>query len=175
MMHTLLATGYATGDGWRAVRLPYFGASMLVIVPDDGRFEEVEQALDAGFLAELERAMADTDVDLGLPRWESDSSIGLAETLRAMGIVDAFDPQVADLSGIAPVDDLHVSDVIHQANVTVDEEGTEAAAATAVVIGVTGAPPELPRVTLTVDRPFLYLIQDDATSEILFIGRLLSP
>jgi serpin B len=175
MMHGLWETTYAKGDGWQAVRLPYFGASMLVVVPDSGNFASVESGLTADFLADVDRRMKLHDVDLGLPRWESASSIGLRDILRRMGMTDAFDPNLSDLTGVAPIDDLYVSDVIHQANVTVDEEGTEAAAATAVIMRVTSAAPVLPRVTLTVDRPFLYLIQDDATGEILFMGRLLTP
>jgi serpin B len=173
MMHTDLSTSHARGDGWQAVRLYYFGASMLVIVPDEGRFESFEEGLNRDVLANVEGRMESTQVELGLPRWESESSVNLTDILKGMGIRDLFDPEAADLSGIAPPDDLHVSDVVHQANVTVDEEGTEAAAATAVIGGVTSGPGK--QATLTIDRPFIYLIYDAATNEILFMGRVLSP
>ncbi len=174
MMHFTIAPKlqYARGVGWQAVRLPYFGASMLVIVPEEGTFADIERDLDAAFLADLEQAMSETEVTLGLPRWESESMFGLVPQLQAMGIVDLFDDQRADLSGIADVEQLYVSDVIHQANVTVDEKGTEAAAATAVTVRALSAGPS---VSLIIDRPFLYLIRDNATGEILFLGRLLAP
>ncbi len=174
MMHLAIAPKlqYGQGAGWQAVSLPYFGASMLVIVPDEGRFEDGEQLLDAPFLTDLEQGMSEAQVTLGLPRWESESRLDLIPPLEALGIVDLFDSDEANLSGIADVEQLWVSDVIHQANVTVDEEGTEAAAATAVVVERESAGQP---VTLTIDRPFLYLIRDDATGEILFLGRLLAP
>ena len=111
------------------------------------------------------------DVTLGLPKWESGSELELIDALRALGIVDLFDPLLADLSAMAP-DQVYVKAVIHDANVSVDEFGTEAAAATAVIGEFVSMPRE---VTLTVDRPFIYLIKDDATGEILFIGRVLDP
>jgi serpin B len=178
-MHAMLATGYATGDGWQAVRLPYLGASMLVIVPEAGRFGDIEGRLDAAFLADLTSRLSQHQVTLSLPKWESESSLTLPDALRAMGMIDAFDADRADFNGMAPLreigEQLYISDVIHQANVTVDEKGTEAAAATAVVFERTSGGPELPRVELAVDRPFLYLIRDDATGEMLFMGRLLAP
>lgn len=92
----------------------------------------------------------------------------------SVGVVDLFDQNAADLSGISTAAQLFVTDVVHQANITVDESGTEAAAATAVVGSfICMCPP--PEVTLTIDRPFIYLISDDATGEILFIGRVLDP
>lgn len=167
-------TRYAAGDGWQAVSLPYVGgASMLVIVPDGGRFADIEAGFDPDFLANLQGGLAEQTVILDLPRWESASAIDLIPALKALGIDDLFVDDVADLSGIAGTDDLYVTGVVHQANVTVDEEGTEAAAATAVVVGRTSAGP--PPINLTVDRPFIYLIRDDITGEILFLGRVLDP
>jgi serpin B len=174
LMHGQMRTAYARGEGWQAVQLPYAGgASMIVIVPDDGRFAHIESGFDPAFLDIVRRGLGEALVDLRLPRWESSSTLDLVATLEALGVTDLFVPFVADLSGIAPVEDLYVSAALHQANVTVDEEGTEAAAATAIIGGVTGAP-EL-SVTLIVDRPFLYLIQDDLTGEPLFVGRVLDP
>ena len=175
MMHGRHDLPYARGDGWQAVRLPYYGASMVVLVPDEGRFGEVESMVDADFLRSLSGGLPEYEVDLGLPRWESDSRVDLVENLRAMGIVHLFDEDRADLSGIADVARLFVSHVVHQANVTVDEEGTEAAAATAVIGEEVCACGPDGRVTLTVDRPFLYFIQDATANEILFMGRLLEP
>ena len=173
---------YASGDGYQAVDLPYEGyeLSMTVLVPDRGRFREFEQALDAELLG---RAVADLHprtVDLSLPRFGFASQFRLAETLKAIGMGDAFDPSRADFSGIdgrscAAGDDpcLYVEDVVHQAFVSVDEAGTEAAAATAVLLRNESAGP--PPVTLAIDRPFIFLIRDRATGAILFIGRVLNP
>ena len=174
-MHQLIETEYARGDGWQAVRLPYIGASMLVIVPDAGEFQSVEQRIGSELLSDVRARLSMASVTLALPRWESETAVELEPLLAAMGMPDAFDPNVADFSRLsAPFGQLlYIDHVVHQANVTVNEEGTEAAAATAVVIDIESAGP--PPVTVTVDRPFIYLIQDDASGEILFIGRLLTP
>ena len=111
-------------------------------------------------------------VTLALPRFTVHSKVDLVPPLQAMGIEDAFLPGVADLSGMSADADLYVTGVFHQAFVTVDEEGTEAAAATAVVVGTTSAPEP---VTLTVDRPFLFWIRDVPTGEVLFMGRVGDP
>jgi len=173
MMHGGGKLNYASGAGWQAVRVPYFGASMLVIVPDEGRFEDVEAEVNAQFLNDLTANPQEAEVKLGLPRWESESRSDLVDTLNAMGIVDLFDRDKANLTGIADVEQLYAKHVIHQANITVDEEGTEAAAATALV-GEAASGVNL-NVTLTIDRPFLYLIQADTTTEILFMGRFVGP
>jgi serpin B len=174
LMHNSMRTGYARGSGWQAVRLPYAGAaSMIVIVPDEGQFTGIERGLDAAFVRSLQAGLGDAIVDLKLPRWESSSTLDLAPALEALGVADLFVPFVADLTGIAPVEDLYVSAALHQANITVDEEGTEAAAATAIIGGITSAP-EL-YVNLHIDRPFIYLIQDDLSGEPLFVGRVLDP
>jgi serine protease inhibitor len=179
MMHASPETGYSTGANWAAVQLPYWGStSMVVVVPDEGRFAAVEQKIDAPFLAQVLEGMTEHEVHLSLPRWESEYKASLKPPLKEMGIVDVFEPGRADLSGIADFsqtgEPLFVQDVVHQANITVDEEGTEAAAATAVLVfGVCRCPP--PEATLTIDRPFIYVIRDDLTGEILFMGRLLDP
>lgn len=176
MMHAAPLTEYASGPGWAAVSLPYWGgASMIVLVPDEGRFTEIEEQLDPSFLTDFDW-MDGYMVHLSLPRWESESVLDLIPPVKTLGISDAFDRFEADLSGVADYsqtgEPLYISGVVHQANITVDEEGTEAAAATAVIVSATAAPPEA---TLTIDRPFIYLIRDDITGEILFLGRLLEP
>ena len=178
-MHASPETGYASGRGWAAVQLRYWGdASMIVVVPDEGRFSDIESRVDSEFVDELRAALTTHEVHLSLPRWESESTLSLSRVLEELGIHDAFDEDRADLSGMADFsrtgESLFVADVIHQANITVDEEGTEAAAATAVLVfAVCKCPP--PEVTLTIDRPFIYLIRDDITGEILFLGRVLNP
>lgn len=176
MMNSYLETAYARGDGWQAVSLPYDGASMVIVLPDAGRFDEIEAAIDADFMTGLPDRFEEYGVTLSLPRWESESRANLADALIDMGMSDAFDCVVADLSGIASGGpNLCLFKVIHQANVTVDEEGTEAAAATVVLGGFVCACGPSKSVTLSVDRPFLYFIQDQVAGEILFMGRLLEP
>jgi serpin B len=173
-MHQLLPAGYATGDGWQAVDLGYVGGevAMLLVLPDEGRFDEV--AGEAGTLYdEAQDALGDTDVQLALPRFEFRTQASLPDALRALGMTDAFDSGRADFTGILAGGGLFISDVIHEVFVAVNEAGTEAAAATAVVLG-RGAPPKEP-VTLTFDRPFLFYLYDRATGAVLFMGRVLDP
>ena len=172
MMRDTLGARYAEGDGWRAVELPYVGRqlAMLIVVPDD--LVAFEAALDG---AELDRIAAALDVErvvLSMPRFGIESKLSLREVLMAMGMPLAFTAG-ADFSGITPVDDLFISDVIHQANIDVDEEGTEAAAATAITFEVTSAP--LQQFQLAIDRPFVFALRDVETGAILFLGRVVEP
>jgi serpin B len=166
---------YAKGDGWQAIELAYQGetAAMDIIVPDEGRFEEVESSLDYETASAILSNLQPTSVTLSLPKFKFESEFGLADQLKALGMPDAFDPHIADFSGMSERNDLYISAVLHKAFVAVDEKGTEAAAATAVIVGVTSAP--VFDVTLTVDRPFIFLIRDIPTGQILFVGRVLNP
>jgi serpin B len=110
---------------------------------------------------------------LELPRFSYGSSFDLEEKLTGLGMTDAFDPNIADFSGMTGGRDLFISRVLHQAFVAVDEEGTEAAAATAVIMGPTSI--MLPDLTMTVNRPFLFVIRDLGTGQILFLGRVFDP
>jgi serpin B len=112
-------------------------------------------------------------VSLNLPKFEFSSDFGLADTLKAMGMPSAFDPNTADFSGITGKRDLYITDVVHKAFVSLDENGTEAAAASGVMMGTTSLPPE--PVVFTADRPFIFLIRDIPTGAILFVGRVLNP
>ena len=172
-MHDILGLRYADGDGWQAVELPYVGRqlAMLVVVPDD--LASFEAGLDGAALNRIVAALEDERVALSLPRFGIESKLTLNEVLKSMGMPLAFDPLGADFSGITPVDDLYISGVIHQANIDVDEEGTEAAAATGVVMGTTSMPPE--PIPMTVDRPFIFALRDLETGAILFLGRVVEP
>ncbi len=174
MMHGEAKMPFATGDGYRAARLGYAGdAAMLLIAPDPGRFDEIIAALDATFLSEVESALSTHMVDLGMPSFEFKSQLSLRGVLMELGMPDAFDPVLANLSGISSErDDLVIQDVVHQAFISVDEAGTEAAAATAVTVGVTSVSPPA---TLTLDNPFVFLIQHGSTGEILFAGMVTNP
>jgi len=122
---------YAKGDGWQAIELAYQGetAAMDVIVPDEGRFEEVESSLDYETASAVLGSLQPTSVSLGLPKFKFESAFGLADQLKALGMTDAFDPDQADLTGMSERNDLYISAVVHKAFVAVDEKGTEAAAA----------------------------------------------
>ncbi len=166
---------YAQGDGWQAIELAYQGetAAIDIVVPDEGRFEEVESSLDYESASAILSSLQPASVSLGLPKFKYESEFGLADQLKALGMTDAFEPDLADFSGMFERDDLYISAVVHKAFVAVDEKGTEAAAATAVIVGVTSA--QISKLTLTIDRPFIFLIRDIATGQILFIGRVLNP
>jgi serpin B len=167
---------YGSGDGWQAVELPYAGdeLAMLVLVPDEGALATVEGGLAGGLIDQAAAALAPTDVVLELPKWEIETRVELSDVLTALGMPTAF-TEAADFSGMTADEALLIAFVIHQANITVDEAGTEAAAATAVGMDVTSAPIEPEPVLVTVDRPFLYALRDRETGAVLFLGRVTTP
>lgn len=175
MMRQEMRIPYTSGDGYQAIELPYAGnAAMEIIVPDEGRFEEIESALDYTMLSEILAGLEQSTVILRLPKFEFESSFLLSDALAGMGMPAAFDRNAADFSGMTGKKDLFISDVVHKAFVAVDEEGTEAAAATAVIMEAAGA--AMPEgIILVIDRPFVFLIRDLQSGQILFIGRVLDP
>ncbi len=176
MMNIQERFAYASGDGYQVVELPYVGNLMVmtVILPDSGKFEEIQSKLSAAWLDEVTGSMGTLLIQLGFPKFKFEAAFSLSEILKQMGMPLAFTDQ-ADLSGMDGTDNLYISDVIHKAVIAVDEEGTEAAAATAVIVMVESMPmPEDP-IYLTIDRPFLFLIRDRGTGSILFAGRVLDP
>jgi len=174
MMRQTESFGYAEGDVYQAVELPYDGRelSMIILLPQTGQFETFEETLDAGQVEAIVNGMETRPVSLTMPKFEFESSFSLKEALAAMGMPVAFS-ELADFSGMTGNRDLFISEVVHQAFVSVDEAGTEAAAATAVVMALT-AVPEKP-VEVTVDRPFIFLIRDIETDTIIFMGRVINP
>jgi len=175
MMQQTESFGYAEGEGYQAVELPYDGheLSMVILLPEAGQFEAFEGSLDAELVDAILKNLAPGRVALTMPRFEFDSSFELAEILADMGMPDAFN-ETADFSGMDGTPLLFIEEVLHKAFVSVDEAGTEAAAATAVVIAQKGmAPGGL--VEITVDRPFVFLIRDIETGTILFVGRVVNP
>jgi serpin B len=176
MMKQTESFGYAEGQGYQAVELLYDGGelSMVILLPEAGQFEDFEEALQAHQVDAIIRGLQPTQVALTMPQFEFDSGFGLKDTLADMGMPIAFSPDEADFSGMTGNRELFISDVIHKAFVVVDEAGTEAAAATAVVVGTTSMPEE-PHVQVTIDRPFIFLIRDIETGAILFVGRVLNP
>jgi serpin B len=166
---------YFQGEGFQAVELPYVGGevSMLILLPDSGRFSSFEGRFSAEKLQEITEGLTPQSIDLRMPRFEFESEFSLAGTLAAMGMPQPFSP-TADFSGMTGGKDLFISDVFHKAFVSVDEEGTEAAAATAVVMKLTSLPASDP-LEVTLDRPFVFLIRDRGTGAVLFLGRVVNP
>lgn len=175
MMEHHLNIPYGAGDGYAAAELPYAGgtAVMTLLVPDEGRFEEIESQLDDAMFKEVLANLAPAIVTLSMPKFEYESSFSLSDALTGMGMPLAFDQNRADFSGMTDQQDLYIGNVIHKAFVAVDEKGTEAAAATAVILEGAGA--IMPQNPLIIDRPFLFFIRDAETGQILFIGRVLNP
>ena len=174
MMAQSESFAYADGDGYQAVELLYDGSemSMMIMLPDSGEFESFEESLDYVLVDQVIASLETREVDLAMPKFEYEYECGLAQTLAGMGMPIAFTPD-ADFSGMTGGRELFIGDVLHKAYVSVDEEGTEAAAATAVIMRLTAMPAET--VQMTVDRPFIFLIRDIETGTILFIGRVMDP
>jgi serpin B len=174
MMSQIEDFKYAEGNGYQAVELPYrdSNVSMLFILPEAGRFEEIEGAFSAESVTTITESLTSQKVHLFVPKFTFESEFDLSETLIRMGMPAAFGN--ADFSGMTGNRDLFISDIVHKAFVAVDEEGTEAAAATAVIMA-RGAPRIEEAILMKLDRPFLFLIRDNDTGTILFIGRVLNP
>jgi serpin B len=164
------------GDGYQWVEMFYEGrgTSMIVLVPDAGTFEQFEASFDASALTKVLQADGTwARLDLRLPRFEARSRVLILEALKSLGLDEACRSGAADFSGMDGTRELFVGGVIHEAFVKVDEEGTEAAAATAVMMDAGGMPAE-PQL-FSVDRPFLYLIRERETGAVVFMGRVLDP
>ncbi len=174
MMSQTESFGYAEGDNYKAVELLYDGEelSMAILLPNSGQFNAFEESLDAGLVSDIITALEHKEVSLTMPKFEFESAFRMKETLKAMGMPIAF-TDMADFSGMTGGRDLYIDEVVHKAFVSVDEAGTEAAAATAVIMKLTAMPVE--PVEVTVDRPFIFLIRDIETNSILFMGRILNP
>ncbi len=163
-----------SGAGYKAATLPYVGGttSMVLIVPDAGTFDAFESGLTFDALEAILTPATTVHYALSMPRFKIDSALALKAALGALGMTDAFQDGLADFSGIDGGHDIFLSAVVHQAMIAVDEQGTEAAAATGVEGEATGAMVADP---LVVDRPFIYAIRDNGTGTILFLGRVLDP
>jgi serpin B len=174
MMSQTESLRYLDGDGYQAIELPYDGSelAMVIMLPDTGKFDAFEDSLDAGMAGAIIEGIESKQVALTLPKFEFESEFSLADTLAAMGMPVAFSA-AADFSGMTGTQELYIGDVLHKAFVSVDEAGTEAAAATAVVMKLTSVPEE--PIQVTIDRPFVFFIYDIETEAILFLGRVANP
>ncbi|GAB3200525.1 serpin family protein [Nocardioides hungaricus] len=168
-MHGLVSGGYAAGDGWAAASVPFAGRelALTVVLP------ERDRPLDVAALPAVLAALSPETVDLALPRWTFRSELALGGALARLGMPSAFDEARADFTRMAATEPLLIDDVYHQVFVAVDERGAEAAAATAVVVGLESAP--VAGQTLVVDRPFHFVIHDVDHGTPLFTGRVDDP
>jgi serine protease inhibitor len=175
LMNATAGNRFASGPGWVAVDLPYARGevAMAVVVPDEGRFAEVQKSLTGEWLTQLLTGLQPAPVQVGLPRWTVRTQVGLADTLAGLGMPAAF-TDAADFSAMTTQAPLKISAVVHEGFIAVDEAGTEAAAATAVMMTLASGMVARPR-SVVADRPFLYVIHDLPTGTPLFVGRVLDP
>lgn len=143
---------------------------MLVLLPED--LTKFEEALSAETLTSTVAALEEKNVRLTLPKFEFTVPLTLTRTLQDMGMVDAFSDN-ADFSGMTDDGNIEISEVVHKAFVAVDESGTEAAAATGVMMRTTSMPVD--PVEFTADKPFIFVIRDQQSGSVLFVGRVLDP
>jgi serpin B len=172
-MHHAKEHRYADGDGWQALELTYTGddVSMLVLLPAATTFDDFRSKLDASTLAGIVAALRARFVEVSLPKFRFTTQLKVKPALLSLGMSDAFESS-ADFSGMDGTRMLFIQDVVHEAFVSVDEKGTEAAAATAVVVNKRGA---LERAAFNAERPFLMLVRDNPTGAVLFAGQVTSP
>jgi len=175
MMKHTGSFGYYKTDLYEVVDLPYDGRelSMVILLPKSGQFTAIENVLGLKLLGEALGGVKNAQVALTMPKFKTESSFSVKQALAALGMTDAFNPNIADLSGMTGNRELYISDVVHKSFVEVDEDGTEAAAATGVIVGTTSAPAE--PVKVVVDRPFIFLIRDIKTGAVIFVGRIANP
>jgi serpin B len=179
LMHQVADASYIETNDLQAVELPYSGdeLSMIILLPRQiDALGQLEQQLSPAFLDSLLAQMKKQKVEIFLPRFKLESDFKLKDTLAKMGMPDAFVPPKADFSNIDGTNDLYISGVFHKAWAEITEEGTEAAAATIVVVegrGIAKRPPPPP--VFRADHPFIFLIRDTRSGSLLFVGRLADP
>jgi serpin B len=162
----------------KAIEIPYKDskASVVVFLPNTKNgISEFEGSFDYKYYQDIISAFQYNDVRLSLPKFQTTYKIFLGTTLSHMGMPLAFSSSRADFSGMTGKRDLWISEVIHQAFINVDEKGTEAAAATAVIMKTTSARPSPDMKVFNVDHPFIFLIKDNTTGSILFMGKIMNP
>ncbi|MCK5115375.1 MAG: serpin family protein [Candidatus Aegiribacteria sp.] len=173
MMNQTDFFNYVATEGCEAVELDYAAgnASMLILLPD-GDMAEFQQGFNADMLETIRRRLSSCNVSLSMPKFEFSRSMQLSDLLQDLGMESAFG-SAADFSGFTGSPDLFISKVLHKAFVKVDEAGTEAAAATAVIMGLTAIPDQ--PVQMNIDSPFMFFILDRASGSIVFMGRVMDP
>jgi serpin B len=175
LMHLKEDFKYYEDENLQALELPYKGdeISMLVLLPKEIEgLPQIENSLTAESLDILLSKMVTREVDLYFPKFKIVwGTLALNNVLSALGMPDAFDPGKADFSGINDTGGLWISDLFHKAFIEVNEKGTEAAAATAVVM----AKAVILYIEFRADHPFIFIIKDNRSGTILFMGRLSNP
>ncbi|HOX55486.1 MAG TPA: serpin family protein [Candidatus Paceibacterota bacterium] len=175
LMHHQDNVKYMENEDFQAVELPYTGGTLSMVILLPRQIEgcgQLEDRLTPALLADTLKQMREQKVEIYLPRFKLESSFKLNSTLASMGMTDAFGMQ-ADFSGMDGTKNLFISAVFHKAWGEVNEEGTEAAAATAVVATVKSVAPRLP--SFRADHPFIFFIRDTRSGSLLFLGRLADP
>lgn len=177
MMHDNSTRALLVEDAFTAVKLPYEGGnySMAIIMPKDSSFADFAKGLTDSKLAHILQGLNEnyTMVNLSMPKFKFEASFDLGETLKGLGMSDAFDSQRADFSGISGKKDLYIANVLHKAFIEVNEEGTEATASTMIGMNTTSMPGE--PVSLIIDHPFLFVIYQEGSNAILFMGQVVAP
>jgi serpin B len=163
---------YTATQDLQVLELPYEGEnlSMLILLPGEGGLDSVEESLTLENLVNWRNSLSEQEINIHIPKFKFETKYDMGDTLEEMGMPSAFNPDVADFSGMDGTKRLSIKFVIHQGFVEVNEKGTEAAAATAVGIGIESAPP-----SFYADHPFIFLIQDRESGNILFMGRVTDP
>ena len=166
---------YYKSENFQVVSLPYLSSdfNMMLFVPDQDSFDDFEDQFSSKRLTASVNEMAFVTVDLSMPKFDFESMVSANDALKALGMEQAFDVDKADFSGMTTADELMITDVLHKTTITVDEEGTEATAATAVIVGIRSMPPE--PISVVVDRPFYFMITHKPTNTILFLGKVVQP
>ena len=167
---------YYQGENFQTVSLPYLSTdfNMMIVLPDAGKFQELDNQLSTEVIKTIINEMQFVNVDLSMPKFDFESTLNANNALKALGMEEAFDVEKADFSGITQEDELMIKDVLHKTTITVDEEGTEAAAASAVIVGIRSFNAEEP-IALVIDRPFQFFIMHKPTNAILFMGKVMQP
>jgi len=184
MMHEQSFFNYGETNNLQILEMDYLGdwLSMIIILPKEIDSRSVEDSLSTLNLANWKREMKNREVLVTIPKFKFETKYFMARDLREMGMLDAFDPNMANFTGMwnkQNDENLYISEVIHQTFIEVAEAGTEAAAATAVIIAESAAGPifiEPPKPKIfTADHPFIFIIQEKNTGNILFMGKLINP
>ena len=176
MMHQEHRFGYWDNDWLQVMEMPYKdeSLSLIVLLPKEKTgITDLEQKLNFENMTAWQSRLRKRKVIVFFPKFKIESQFSLGQTLASMGMPDAFDPDRADFSAMVDKKELYISAVIHKAFLEVNEEGTEAAAATGVVVGVTSIAPSPP--IFKADHPFVFFIRDNKSQSILFFGRVLNP
>jgi serpin B len=180
LMHARHHFRYASVDGLQVLELPYGdqSLSLVALLPakKDG-LAELEQQLTFANWQKWTQGLVSQDVIVFLPRFKTSTQFELKSMLQSVGITSAFNPQTADFSGMTGGKDFYISAVLHKAYVDVNEEGTEAAAATGIIMRATAmrVPNPQPPPVFRADHPFVFAIRDNRNGAVLFIGRLADP